>query len=303
MTDSLFLQRLAGGQILVCDGAMGTELQKRGIPTGGCSEAYNITHPEIIRDIFADYYRAGSVIVETNTFGCNRFRLKMHHAEVRVEEYCLASAALAREALKCVHPDAKPGEYFISGSIGPTGEMLEPVGDAREEDVFAAFAEQVRALVKGGVDLLQVETMMAIDEAVLAVRAAKEHSSLPVAATMTFEQNGGAFNTMWGVTVEEAVARLTEAGADILGANCGRGFDEMIGIIDAMRPLTAKPIVAKANAGLPEWVDGKAVYTQTPEVIKEKVGRLLDLGVNIIGGCCGTGPEHIRAIAEIVKKR
>lgn len=301
MASSLFLQRLEAGEILVCDGAMGTELQKRGIPTGGCSEEYNLTHPDIIRDVYADYFRAGSTMIETNTFGCNRFRLQMHHLEHRLDEICMQSAALAREALNLVHPGAEPGKYFISGSIGPTGQMLEPMGEAKEEDVYQAFAEEVEALVRAGVDVLQVETMMAIDEAMLAVRAAKEHSTLPVIATMTFEQNGESYNTMWGVTVEEAVTRLSEAGADILGANCGNGFDEMIGIIGAMRPLTRKPILAKANAGMPEWVDGVAVYRQTPELIKDKAERLIGLGVNIIGGCCGTSPDHIKTISGLVQ--
>ncbi|MGE5315760.1 MAG: homocysteine S-methyltransferase family protein [Acidobacteriota bacterium] len=303
MTDSLLLRRLERGEVLVCDGAMGTELQKRGITTGGCSEEYNLTHPEIIRDVYADYFRAGSDMIETNTFGCNAYRLSMHKLEHQLETFCSESVRLAREALALVHPDAVPGQYFISGSVGPTGQMIEPMGEARAEDVSDAFAREVRALAKAGVDVLQVETMMAIDEAVLAVRAAKEHASLPVIATMTFEGSGGVYNTMWGVSVEEAVERLSEAGADILGANCGNGFDEMIGIIGAMRPLTHKPLLAKANAGMPEWVDGVAVYKQTPEVIREKAERLLALGINIIGGCCGTGPAHIRTIAELVRTR
>lgn len=303
MAASSFLQRLEAGDILVCDGAMGTELQKRGIATGGCSEEYNVTHPGIIRDVYADYFAAGSDMIETNTFGCNTYRLQMHHLEGRLEEFCTASVRLAREAKERIHPNAAPGTYFISGSIGPTGQMLEPMGEANEEDVSRAFVQEVEALVRAGVDVLQVETMMAIDEAILAVRAAKEHSTLPVIATMTFEQNGDGFNTMWGVTIEEAVTRLSEAGADVLGANCGNGFDEMIGIIGQMRPLTTKPILAKANAGMPEWVDGVAVYSQTPELIREKAQRLLALGVNIIGGCCGTGPGHIRTISELVRAK
>ncbi|HLP16253.1 MAG TPA: homocysteine S-methyltransferase family protein [Bacteroidota bacterium] len=302
MATSVFLQRLGSGEILVCDGAMGTELQKRGMPGGGCSETYNSTHPETIREIYTEYFKAGSDMIETNTFGCNAYRLRQHSMESRLEEYCAQATVLAREALAAVHPGAAQGAYFISGSIGPTGEMLEPLGEAAEADVYQAFARQVDALVASGVDVLQVETMMAIDEALLAVRAAKQHSTLPVIATMTFEQNGTEFNTMWGVTIEEAVTRLSEAGADVLGANCGNGFDEMIGIIGAMRALTKKPILAKANAGLPEVVDGVAHYRQTPEVIKEKAARLIALGVNIIGGCCGTGPEHIATIRRLVNQ-
>jgi 5-methyltetrahydrofolate--homocysteine methyltransferase len=303
MAYSTFLQRLQAGEILVCDGAMGTELQKRGIPTGGCSEEYNVTHPEIIREVYADYYRAGSDVIETNTFGCNRYRLHMHNLEHRLEELCRHAVALAREAQEIARTNGDERTLYITGSVGPTGAMLEPVGDALEADVTAAFAEQIGILAAAGVDAIQVETMMAIDEAVLAVRAAKEHASVPVIATMTFEQHGDEFNTMWGVSVDDAVRALTEAGADILGANCGNGFDEMIGIIGRMRPLTNKPIIAKANAGMPVMTDGVALYRETPDLMRPKAEQLVALGVNIIGGCCGTGPGHIRAIRSIVSAR
>ncbi len=303
MTYSTILQRLHGGEILVCDGAMGTELQKRGISSGGCSEEYNVTHPGVIRDIYADYFLAGSDMIETNTFGCNRFRLHSHNLEHRLQDLCTHAVALAREAMEIARSNGRNGVLYISGSVGPTGTMLEPVGDALEADVYEAFAEQIAALAAAGVDVIQVETMMAIEEALLAVRAAKEHSALPVIATMTFEQHGSSFSTMWGVSVEDAVRALTDAGADVLGANCGNGFDEMIGIIGAMRPLTDKPILAKANAGMPVMTDGVAVYHETPDIIRPKAERLLDLGVNIIGGCCGTGPDHIRTIRELVTTR
>jgi len=303
MANSTFIQRLHAGDILVCDGAMGTELQKRGIPSGGCSEEYNVTHPEVIRAVYADYFRAGSDMIETNTFGCNRYRLHMHSLEHRMEDLCTHAVALARQAMEMARADGRNGAMYISGSVGPTGAMLEPLGDAVESDVYDAFAEQIDALAAAGVDVIQVETMMAIEEALLAVRAAKEHSTLPVIATMTFEQNGDAFNTMWGVTVEDAVRALTDAGADVLGANCGNGFDEMIGIVGAMRPLTDKPILAKANAGLPVMMNGVAVYRETPETMRPKAERLLELGVNILGGCCGTGPGHIRTIRELVDAR
>lgn len=294
------LQRLHAGEILVCDGAMGTELQKRGISTGGCSEEYNVTHPDIIRAIYTDYFRAGSDMIETNTFGCNRYRLRMHALDHRLHDFCAHAVTLAREAMDIARASGRNGALYISGSVGPTGAMLEPVGDASEEDVYAAFVEQISALAAAGVDAIQIETMMAIDEALLAVRAAKDHTTLPVIATMTFEQHDSSFNTMWGVTVDDAVCALTEAGADVLGANCGNGFDEMIGIIGAMRPLTNKPILAKANAGLPVMTSGVAVYRETPETMRPKAEQLVALGVNIIGGCCGTGPGHIRALREIV---
>ncbi|MCI0690726.1 homocysteine S-methyltransferase family protein [candidate division KSB1 bacterium] len=286
------LSKLNSGIILLCDGATGTELQKRGMPTGVCPEEYNITHPEIVQGIYRDYYAAGSDIVETNTFGANRSRLTMHDFERRVAEFCKASAQLAREIC--------PAGKFVAGSVGPTGDIIEPLGPRTVQEAYDIFAEQAVALAEGGVDVVFVETMMAAEEAEIAVRAVKEKTNLPVVATMTFELGKAGLRTMWGVDVATAVRRLTAAGADVIGANCGRGFDEMIAIIQEMRPLTRKPIIAQSNAGIPEWVDGMSVYNETPEVIQPRAEKLLHLGVNILGGCCGTGPEHIGTMRMLV---
>ncbi len=285
------LEKLSSGIILVSDGAMGTELQRRGMVPGSCPEEMNATHPEIVQSIHKDYYDAGSDLVETNSFGGTRICLAIHQFENRVRELNKKAA----ENAKAVCPKGK----FVAGSIGPTSQILEPYGDLTLQAAYDAFAEQAEALAEGGVDLLVVETMMSIEEAETAVRAAKEKTNLPVAATMTFESG---LKTMWGVDVETAVQRLTGAGADILGSNCGRGFDEMIEVVKAMKALTSIPILAQANAGLPELIDGKNVYKETPEVISPKVERLLSCGVNIIGGCCGTNPAHIREIKKIVDR-
>ncbi len=286
------LSLLSSGRVLLSDGAMGTELQKRGLPTGGCPELFNVTHPEIVQAIHRDYFNAGSDLVETNSFGGNRSRLAMHGLQDRVRELCKAAAMNARTV-------CPPGK-FVAGSIGPTGDLLEPLGDRTLDDTYAIFAEQAEALAEGGVDLVFVETMMAVEEAEIAVRAAKERTGLPVAATMTFEKGNAGLRTMWGVDTATAIQRLTDAGADVLGANCGKGFEEMIEIVAEMRPLTDRPIAAQANAGLPEWVDGIAVYVQTPEIIAPMAEQLLRLGVNILGGCCGTGPSHIAAMHKLV---
>ncbi len=287
-----FLEQLQSGKIFASDGAMGTELQKRGMPVGVCPEEFNVTHPEIVQAIYKDYYDAGSDLVETNTFGANRSRLALHGFEDRVREFCMKAVELARAV--------RPAGKFIAGSMGPTGDLIDPLGPRTVQETYDIFSEQAEALAEGGADVLFVETMMAAEEAEIAVRAAKEKTKLPVAATMTFELGKAGLRTMWGVDVKTAVSRLTDAGADIIGSNCGRGFDDMIAIVREMRPLTLKPIIAQSNAGIPDWVDGISVYKETPEIIEPKAKELLNLGVNILGGCCGTGPGHIRKMRQLV---
>jgi 5-methyltetrahydrofolate--homocysteine methyltransferase len=292
MNSSDLLKLLDSNTILLCDGAMGTELQKRGMPTGVCPEEYNITHPDLVQGIYSDYFEAGSDIVETNTFGGNRLRLAMHNFEDRVAEFCRKSAELAKE----VCPNGK----FVAGSIGPTGEIIEPLGTRTVQEVYDIFAEQAEALAEGGADVIFVETMMAPEEAEIGIKAAKEKTGLPVVSTMTFELGKSGLRTMWGVDVPTAAKRLTNAGADVIGANCGKGFEEMIQIVKEMRPLTTKPIIAQSNAGIPDLVEGIPVYKETPENIRPKTKTLLEQGINILGGCCGTGPEHIRMMRELV---
>ena len=276
------LEILNSGKILLSDGAMGTELQKRGMQAGSCPEELNFSQPGLIKSIHKSYYNSGSDIVETNSFGGNRARLKLSGFSERAEEFSIRAAELAKEVC--------PSGRFVAGSVGPTGEFLEPLGDLSIAEAYEIFAEQCKALEKGGVDIIFVETMMSIEEAETAVKAAKESTKLPVSASMTFELGNAGLRTMWGVDVQTAVDRLTNAGADIIGSNCGRGFDDMIEVIMAMKTLTDKPLLAQANAGMPELIDGKNIYKETPESIIPKVERLLRLGVSVIGGCCGTGP-------------
>jgi len=286
------LEHLASGATLMCDGGMGTALQNAGMPTGACPEEYNISHPDIVQKIYSDYLAAGSDIIETNTFGANRSRLALHNFESRVPEFCRRSAELAREVC--------PPNKFVAGSMGPTGDILQPLGTLSLQQATDFFGEQAAALASGGVHLIFVETMMAAEEAEIAIAAAKATTGLPVAATMTFELGKAGLRTMWGVDVPTAVQRLTSAGADIIGANCGKGFDEMLAIVKEMRPLTTRPILAQSNAGIPEWVAGKSVYKETPASIRPKAEELLKLGVNILGGCCGTGPAHISMMRKLV---
>jgi 5-methyltetrahydrofolate--homocysteine methyltransferase len=286
------LETLRAGTILLCDGGMGTELQKRGMPTGVSPEEYNVSRPDLVQGIYTDYYNAGSDIVETNTFGGNRSRLELHNFEGRVSEFCRKSAELAKE----VCPEGK----FVAGSMGPTGDIIEPLGQRTIQEAYDFFAEQAEALAEGGADVIFVETMMAAEEAEIGIKAAKEKTNLPVVSTMTFEMGKSGLRTMWGVDVPTAVQRLTDAGADVIGANCGKGFEEMIKIVSEMRPLTTKPIIAQPNAGIPDWVDGRSLYMETPEIIRPKAEVLLKQGVNILGGCCGTGPEHIEMMRKLV---
>lgn len=280
------LSAIKSQKVLLCDGAMGTELQRRGIKVGDCPEEYNLSHPQIIQAIHKDYFEAGSDIVETNTFGANRLRLKFFGLKNKVREINLAAVDNA----KAVRPKSK----FIAGSIGPLGEILEPLGTISEDLAYEVFSEQAKALQEGGVDVLFIETMMSIEEAVIAVKSVKENCSLPVAASMTFELGKSGLRTPWGVNIQTAVNELTKAGANIIGSNCGNGFDEMLKVISEMRALTNMPILAQSNAGIPQLSDGKLIYNETPEMIAPKVLELLRLGVNIIGGCCGTEPNHLK---------
>ena len=289
---NIVLSKLKSKKVLLCDGAMGTELQRRGLKVGDCPEEYNLTHPEMIQAIHKDYYDAGSDIVETNTFGANQIRLKFYGLEKKVRE--INTAAVQNAKVVC------PNNKFIAGSIGPLGELFEPIGSISENYAYEVFAEQAKILKDGGVDILLIETMMAIEEAVIAVKAVKASTSLPIATSMTFELGKTGLKTPWGVDVQTAVNELTNAGADIIGSNCGKGFDEMIQVMNEMKMLTTKPILAQSNAGIPELVDGILHYVETPEMIATKVLELLKSGVNILGGCCGTNPSHIKKMREVL---
>ncbi|MGE5457992.1 MAG: homocysteine S-methyltransferase family protein [Methanococcaceae archaeon] len=290
--DSKILNKIKSGTVLLSDGAMGTELQKRGMAEGVCPEELNFVQPELIQAVHRDYYKAGSDIVETNTFGANRVRLSLYQLEGRAREFARRGAELARE----VCPKGK----YVAGSIGPTGDILEPLGSLTMQVAYAAFAEQALALAEGGVDIIFIETMMSIEEVEIAVNAAKRTTELPVAATMTFEVSPNGIRTMWGVDIPTAVERLTFAGADIIGSNCGKGFEEMNAVISEMKLLTEKPLMAQANAGIPEWKNGMSIYKETPEMIAPEVEKLLQSGISILGGCCGTTPAHIKAMRGLV---
>jgi len=294
MKVEILWERLQQGHVILADGATGTLLQSMGLRSGECPELWNLKCPEKVRSVVKAYVAAGAEIVLTNTFGGSRWKLSRWGLADRVCEINERAAQLAREAAG--------EERWVAGSIGPTGRLLTPMGDLSEEQALEAFQEQAVALYQGGVDLILVETMTDLQEAVLAVRAAREYTPLPVIASMAFEKGARGYRTVMGVDIALAVQELTKAGAQILGTNCGAGIDEAIEIVEEMRRYTSLPLWAKPNAGVPQLVKGQTVYPHTPNYMANRVGALLEAGANIIGGCCGTTPDHIRAIAQILER-
>jgi len=279
-------------KVLVCDGAMGTMLQKYGLSAGECPEYWNLTQADNLVAVHKEYLAAGADIIITNTFGASSLKLKKFNLDDKLREINISAANNARKAAKNIDR-----EVFIAGDIGPTGSLLEPLGFLKVEEAYAAFKEQARALEEGGVDLIIIETMIAVEETVAAVKAVKENTKLPVIACMTFEvQANKDIRSVMGVDISTMVTELTNAGADILGSNCGNGVEQMVEIVKALRAKTTKPLIAEPNAGLPKLKEGVISYDGTPEALASFTGALLSAGANIIGGCCGTTPEHIKQI-------
>jgi 5-methyltetrahydrofolate--homocysteine methyltransferase len=290
-----FKERVAQGDILISDGAMGTLLQAKGLKPGECPEWWCISHPDVVKGIHEAYIAAGSDIVETDSFGGTCYKLKPYGLEDKVRELNQAAAALAKQAMA--------GKGYVAASVGPTGHIVEEEGgDVTPQDLYNAFKEQVVALEEGGADAVCIETMSSLSEAIQTIKAARENTKLPVICTFTFEAGARGFRTMMGVTPERAAREAVAAGADIVGANCGNGIVNMIEItrqIRAAQPNT--PILINANAGMPVLEGEKTVFKETPEFMASKVNGLIKAGAQIIGGCCGTTPEHIAAMARAAK--
>jgi 5-methyltetrahydrofolate--homocysteine methyltransferase len=295
------VERVRAADRLVFDGGYGTALFAAGLLDGACPELWNDTHAPVVRGIHEGYFGAGSDFVETNTFGGTRLKLNEYGIGDRTRELNLKGVHLARAA-------CPPGGY-VAGSIGPTSSVPAEygVGDniATDADYLETFTEQAAALAEGGVDLFAVETMMFPQEAVAAIKACKAVADLPVMATMFFqyEELHDRDRTMWGESPAEVAQNLLQAGADIVGMNCGRGPDRAIVIIREMRAVTDAPLIAYPNAGLPITRGGQTTYELGPEAMAKDYPALLDAGCNIVGACCGSDPEHIRLIAEVVRSR
>lgn len=289
-----FLQRLKEGRPLVGDGATGSLLIAKGLQSGECPERVNLSRPEVLHEIARAYLEAGAEIVETNTFGASPLKLAQYGLEDKTEEINRAAIEAARRAVGA--------RAYVSASCGPCGRLLRPYGDTDPQAVYESFRRQFSAVISAGADAICLETMIDLAEATLAVKAAKDSSStIPVIATLTFEATPRGFYTVMGDSVERAAAGLQAAGADVIGSNCGNGIVNMVEIARCFRQCSDVPLIIQSNAGLPEMKAGQIVYPESPEFMAGKVKDLLAIGVSIIGGCCGTTPAHVRAIAEAVR--
>lgn len=293
---SKFHDLLQRGSPLMADGAMGTMLFQAGLQYGDAPETWNVTHPDAVRNIQRQYIQAGSNIVLTNTFGGTRFRLAMHNLQSRVAEFNQAGVALLRAEVEASGRD----DVLVAGDIGPSGEILQPLGLLSFEDAVAGFEEQARALVEAGADVIWIETMSSLDEVRAAFTGARRASAdIPIITTLSFDTHG---RTMMGVTPEQALKAMTDLGAAAVGANCGNGTDELFTAVQRMLATgPSVPIVAKSNAGMPRLVAGKAHYDATPEEMAEYALSVRAEGASIIGGCCGSSPAHIAAMAAALR--
>jgi homocysteine S-methyltransferase len=278
---------------MLCDGAMGTLLYSKGIFINRCYDELNLAMPDLIREIHHDYYQAGADIVETNTFGANSFRLARHGCAEKTKAINVAGAQLAREA-------AKAFSGLVAGSVGPLGVRIEPLGKISLEEAHAAFLEQISALVEGGVDLIILETFGYLDEIRQAIRAARDvNPDIPVVAQVTIDEDG---NCLDGATPETFGAKLADWGADVIGCNCSVGPGAMLSAIERVHQVTnGIPLSAQPNAGMPRAVEGRNIYLCSPEYMANYVPQYVAAGVRLIGGCCGTTPDHIKVMKSFVR--
>ena len=289
------LARCKGGEILVADGAMGTMLFERGLRPGMSPESVLLSQPETVLEISREFLAAGADILHTNTFGGSPLKLADYGLEDKTEEINLTAAEILREAAA--------DKAIVAGSCGPSGRFMEPYGEVPEAEMRQNFRRQVKALVEGGIDVLTVETMMDVREAVVVIQTAKEIAAdMVIMACMTFEETPRGFYTVMGNSIEEAANLLEQAGADIVGSNCGDGIEKMVKIAQVLGSITSLPVIIQSNAGRPEAGRSGLIYPESPDFFAEYVSELLESDVSIIGGCCGTTPQHIRAIRAVVDK-
>jgi 5-methyltetrahydrofolate--homocysteine methyltransferase len=285
------IEKLNNQRLLVSDGAWGTFLMAKGLKPGECPELWNVLHPEKVAEIAQSYKDAGAQIVKTNSFGGSIFKLKNFGLENRCHELNKAAAAISRKVAG--------NKLLVLASVGPTGKFLI-TGEVTEEELYECFKTQSVALAEGGADVILVETMTDLEEAKIAIKAAKENTKCEVVCTMTYDKIAEhTYMTMMGISIEQMVTELTAINVDALGANCGNGMEGMIKITEQIRNYNKEiPVVIHANAGLPQYVDGCTVFPESPEMMASHFKRLLKAGANVIGGCCGTSPAHIQKFAE-----
>ena len=287
------LDKIAGGRVLVSDGAWGTFLHQKGLKADECPESWNLQRPDDVLEIASSYVEAGADIVLTNSFGASPLKLEGYGLEAQTIELNRSAAELSKKAAG--------DRALVMGSMGPTGKMVM-MGEVSPQEVFNGFMEQAKGLANGGVDGIVIETMTDPEEAKLAIEAVKKASSLDVGCTFTFSKNqDGVYRTMMGTDVEAYLEMALSAGADIIGANCGNGTAGMIEIVKVIRALDPDiPVLVHANAGLPIYKDGKTVFPESANEMSSQMEELVKAGANIVGGCCGTTPEHIRQIVQIL---
>jgi 5-methyltetrahydrofolate--homocysteine methyltransferase len=272
------------------DGATGTEYQKRGLQVGHAPESWNLEQPDTVKAVHLDYIKAGSRVIETNTFGGNRLRLDAHGLGHNVREINIAGAKAALAAAG--------NRAVVAGSVGPLGALLEPYGELSVTKAEEIFEEQISALIAGGINFILIETMISSEEALVALRAAKKAGAKFIGVTMTFDPTEGGPRTSFGESPEAVAKALTEGGAHLIGSNCGKGFDVMRSVAQEMKRVARVPILLQPNAGMPEYETGKIVYRETPEEFASFVLEMAGLGIACVGGCCGTSPNHLKAAAE-----
>ena len=300
--ESAGVARLFTGVPVLCDGAMGTMLYARGVFINRCYDELNLSQPEMVREVHAEYLQAGAEVVETNTFGANRFRLEHFGFGDKVREINVAGVKLARECVERIR-EKQASDAFVAGSIGPLGVRLEPLGKVGLDEARDAFAEQISAMIEGGpgvgVDLLIVETLTSLVEAEQAIRAARSVApGVPVIVMMTVDEDG---NCLDGASAETAATKLTAWGADAIGCNCSAGPATVLSVIERMRPLTTLPLAAMPNAGIPRAVEGRTIYLTSPEYMASFTRKLVKAGASIVGGCCGTTPSYTRAMRSALR--
>jgi 5-methyltetrahydrofolate--homocysteine methyltransferase len=288
--------RIKKGDILVSDGAMGSLLFQKGLKSGECPESLNLSKPEVLEEVAQAYLDAGANIIQTNTFGASPMKLAEYGLENKTGEINKAAVSIVSKVVG--------KQAYVSGSCGPTGKILKPFGEAEPEAIFTGFERQLDAIISAGIDVICIETMTDLNEAKLALKAAKRLSpTTPVMVTLTFQATPKGFYTIMGNSISDAASTLENDGADIIGSNCGNGLEIMIQIAWEFKKITNLPLLIQANAGLPFYENGVLTYPETPEFFAQKTPELIDMGVSIIGGCCGTTPDTIRAIRRIVDSR
>lgn len=295
------MERIHNGERLISDGALGTMLFDRGLKFGACPEEMSLSKPHILQEIAMAYINAGADIIQANTFGASPLKLSDYQLQDRVMEINLLAVKNLREII-ALHAQTIARPIYIAGTCGPSGKLLKPYGKIDPVEMFASYKQQMQALVDADVDIILIETMSDLNEVTLAVNALHDVFSetgkvIPVCVSMTYNATKRGLFTIMGSSITNVVTTLNELKVDMMGSNCGNGIETMLKVAQEYRTLTDKPLFIESNAGLPVvGDDGKTHYLETPELFAEKSQQFLNLGINVIGGCCGTSPEHIRAL-------